>query len=155
MELTDRFSQALSYAFELHREQKRKGTEIPYISHLLEVAGIVIEYGGNEDEAIAALLHDAVEDQGGSEIRAEIGLRFGENVAKIVDRTKFYSMKNNKLTNPHYGVSNLTKPSESQFVRRGLVGEWKEGYFTAEMLEELRQMNKNKMGEFASWFDLL
>jgi GTP pyrophosphokinase len=85
MELTDRFLQAFSYAFELHRGQKRKGTQIPYMGHLLEVAGIVIDYGGNEDEAIAALLHDAVEDQGGPETRAEMCLRFGENVAKIVD----------------------------------------------------------------------
>ena len=85
MELTDRFPQAISYAFELHREQKRKGTGIPYIGHLLEVAGIVLEYGGNEDEAIAALLHDAVEDQGGPKTREEIRIRFGENVVKIVD----------------------------------------------------------------------
>jgi GTP pyrophosphokinase len=85
MELTIRFLHALSYAFELHQRQKRKGTEIPYVGHLLEVAGIVIEYGGNEDEAIAALLHDAVEDQGGPKTREEIRIRFGENVVKIVD----------------------------------------------------------------------
>lgn len=85
MELTDRFATALSYAFELHREQKRKGTEIPYIGHLLEVAGIVIDYGGTEDEAIAALLHDAVEDQGGAKTKEEIRNRFGKNVAGIVE----------------------------------------------------------------------
>lgn len=70
MELTERFAEALDYAFELHRKQK--GTEVPYIGHLLVVAGIVIDYGGNEDEAIAALLHDAVEDQGGAKTREEI-----------------------------------------------------------------------------------
>lgn len=85
MEFSDRFAEALSYAFELHKEQKRKGTEVPYIGHLLEVAGIVIDYGGNEDEAIAALLHDAVEDQGGAKTREEISNRFGKNVARIVD----------------------------------------------------------------------
>jgi len=85
MEFTDRFAEALNYAFELHRKQKRKETETPYIGHLLEVAGIVIDYGGNEDEAIAALLHDAVEDQGGAKTREEISNRFGENVARIVD----------------------------------------------------------------------
>jgi GTP pyrophosphokinase len=84
MELTDRFSEALQYAFALHRGQKRKGTEIPYMGHLLEVAGIVLEYGGGEEEAIAALLHDAVEDQGGAETGEEIRRRFGENVARIV-----------------------------------------------------------------------
>jgi len=78
MEFTDRFAEALGYAFELHRKQKRKGTETPYIGHLFEVAGIVIDYGGNEDEAIAALLHDAVEDQGGVKTGEEIRKRFGE-----------------------------------------------------------------------------
>jgi predicted HD phosphohydrolase len=59
---TPRFSEALATAHELHRMQKRKGTEVPYISHLLLVAGIAIEHGANEEEAIAALLHDAIED---------------------------------------------------------------------------------------------
>ena len=63
--LTDRFDEAFRYAHRLHREQKRKGTSIPYISHLLTVAALVIEHGGNEDQAIAALLHDVAEDQGG------------------------------------------------------------------------------------------
>ena len=85
MELTDRFSEALTYTFDLHREQKRKGTEIPYAGHLLEVAGIVIDYGGSEDEAIAALLHDAIEDQGGAKTREEIRNLFGENVTRIVE----------------------------------------------------------------------
>ena len=83
--LSEKFSRALGYAFELHRDQKRKGTRIPYVGHLLEVAGIVIDYGGNEDRAIAALLHDAVEDQGGRKIREEISKKFGEKVATIVD----------------------------------------------------------------------
>ena len=58
---------------------------MPYISHLLSVAGLAIEYGANEDEAIAALLHDAVEDQGGAAAREEIRRRFGDNVVAIVD----------------------------------------------------------------------
>jgi (p)ppGpp synthase/HD superfamily hydrolase len=85
MELTQRFCDALTYAFELHRKQIRKGTAIPYLAHLLAVAGIVLEYGGTEDEAISALLHDAVEDQGGHATREEIRRRFGEEVAAIVD----------------------------------------------------------------------
>jgi (p)ppGpp synthase/HD superfamily hydrolase len=85
MKLTARFEEALVYAARLHAGQLRKGTEIPYVSHLLAVAGLVLENGGVEDEAIAALLHDAVEDQGGARTRDEIRRRFGENVAAIVD----------------------------------------------------------------------
>ena len=60
-----RLQEAFVYASDLHAEQKRKGANIPYVSHLMGVAAIVLEHGGTEDEAIAALLHDAVEDQGG------------------------------------------------------------------------------------------
>ena len=63
--LTLRFEQALSYAAAAHAGQVRKGTGIPYLGHLLMVAAIALEYGAEEDEAIAALLHDAVEDAGG------------------------------------------------------------------------------------------
>ena len=80
-----RFTEALSYATELHQEQIRKGTDIPYISHLLAVASLVLENGGKEDEAIAALVHDAIEDQGGDDTRQEIRKRFGEKVVGIVD----------------------------------------------------------------------
>ncbi|WP_249021561.1 HD domain-containing protein [Conexibacter sp. S30A1] len=83
--LTGRFDQALAYAAEVHRNQFRKGTTIPYLSHLLAVCGLVLEDGGDEDEAIAALLHDAPEDQGGRERLAEIRTRFGERVATIVE----------------------------------------------------------------------
>ena len=85
MTLTGRFQQALGYAAELHQEQVRKGGHVPYVAHLLSVAGIVLEYGGDEEEAIAALLHDAVEDQGGAPIRDEIRARFGDRVTAIVD----------------------------------------------------------------------
>ncbi|MGC4043343.1 MAG: HD domain-containing protein [Armatimonas sp.] len=79
---TDRFTGALALAHELHREQKRKGTDIPYISHLLTVAGIAIEHGAEEDEAIAALLHDSLED---TPITIEdLTRRFGERVAHTV-----------------------------------------------------------------------
>lgn len=82
--LTDRFEAALVYALEKHRHQLRKSTQIPYMSHVLQVAGIVIEHGGSEDEAIAALLHDVIEDQGGAGIRDEIEGRFGAAVLRIV-----------------------------------------------------------------------
>jgi (p)ppGpp synthase/HD superfamily hydrolase len=82
--LTDRFDEAFQYAHRLHRTQTRKGTTIPYISHLMVVAALVIEHGGTEDQAIAALLHDAVEDQGGVERLSEIRKKFGDNIATIV-----------------------------------------------------------------------
>ena len=85
MILTARFRQALAYAAELHEKQVRKGGDVPYVAHLLSVTGIVLEYGGDEGEAIAALLHDAVEDQGGAPIRDEIRARFGDRVTAIVD----------------------------------------------------------------------
>lgn len=83
--LTSRFQDALNYAVQLHSSQKRKGSDIPYISHLLAVTAIVLEHGGGEDEAIAALLHDAIEDQGGAATRDEIRRRFGDRVTAIVD----------------------------------------------------------------------
>jgi len=83
--LNNRFEQALQYANELHRDQVRKGTDIPYFAHLLAVTALVLEDGGDEDQAIAALLHDAPEDQGGVAILAQIRQRFGDRVADIVD----------------------------------------------------------------------
>jgi (p)ppGpp synthase/HD superfamily hydrolase len=83
--LTERFEEALGYAAHLHALQKRKGTSIPYVAHLLSVTSLVLENGGDEDQAIAALLHDAVEDQGGIPTLQEIRRLFGERVARIVD----------------------------------------------------------------------
>jgi (p)ppGpp synthase/HD superfamily hydrolase len=91
--LTERFQDAISLAFRLHAKQKRKGTNIPYFSHLMGVAALVLEDGGNEDEAIAALLHDAVEDQGGLQTLEDIRQKFGHHVAEIVDGcTDAYSL---------------------------------------------------------------
>lgn len=84
-QLTSRFEEALTYATRLHSEQTRKGSSTPYISHLLSVAALVLEDGGNEDEAIAALLHDALEDQGGAKTRQAILEKFGAKVVTIVD----------------------------------------------------------------------
>ena len=72
------------YAHQVHHNQRRKGTGIPYIAHVLGVAALAIEYGATEDEAIAALLHDAAEDGGGEATLAEIRARFGDAVADIV-----------------------------------------------------------------------
>jgi len=83
--LTSRFEDALVYVSNLHSGQTRKASGVPYIAHLLSVTALVIEDGGDEDEVIAALLHDAIEDRGGSAIREEIQRRFGERVTSIVD----------------------------------------------------------------------
>lgn len=83
--LTDRFDDAFVYAHRIHRNQRRKRTERPYISHLMGVASLVLQYGGDEEQAIAALLHDAVEDCGGAPRLKEIREKFGERVARIVN----------------------------------------------------------------------
>ena len=80
-----RYLDALAWAADLHRGQVRKGSTVPYVSHLLTVSALVWEAGGDEDQAIAALLHDAVEDQGGRPRLDEIRQRFGDAVADIVD----------------------------------------------------------------------
>jgi (p)ppGpp synthase/HD superfamily hydrolase len=82
---SDRFDKALAYATIIHAGQLRKATQTPYIAHLLGVASIALEYGANEDEAIAALLHDAGEDAGGEGRIADIRARFGAAIAKIVE----------------------------------------------------------------------
>src|SRR3954453_14631987 len=85
--LSERFDEALVYAAAHHRTQTRKGSRVPYMSHLMSVSALVLEHGGSEDQAIAALLHDAVEDapagQGGAGL-AGIRSRFGHAVADIV-----------------------------------------------------------------------
>lgn len=83
-QLTDRFDRALLYATHVHGGQVRKNTSVPYVAHLLAVAATVLEYGGDEDMAIAALLHDAAEDQGGVRRLDDIRNRFGDRVAAIV-----------------------------------------------------------------------
>ncbi len=83
--LDQRFLDGLAYATQLHVRQARKGTRVPYVAHLLGVASIVLVEGGDEDMAIAALLHDAVEDQGGKPTLREIERRFGKRVARLVE----------------------------------------------------------------------
>jgi GTP pyrophosphokinase len=83
--LSDKFDRALLYATHVHGGQVRKETSIPYVAHLLAVAATVLEYGGDENLAIAALLHDSVEDQGGKARLDDIRNRFGKRVARIVE----------------------------------------------------------------------
>lgn len=83
--LGPRFDQAFQLASELHRAQTRKGSGAPYVSHLMAVAAFAVEHGADEDTAVAALLHDAVEDQGGDPVRRRIREEFGERVARLVE----------------------------------------------------------------------
>lgn len=82
--LTERFTEAVAYVSAVHATQTRKDNAIPYIAHLLAVTGSVIEAGGDEDTAIAALLHDAAEDHGGEARLHDIRARFGARVERIV-----------------------------------------------------------------------
>jgi (p)ppGpp synthase/HD superfamily hydrolase len=85
VKLGPRFLKAFQFAAEKHKGQTRKASTIPYIAHLMGVASLALEFGGDEDVAIAALLHDVVEDCGGAAMLKEVRRRFGSRVAKIVD----------------------------------------------------------------------
>ncbi len=91
MKLTTRYNDAFVFAADLHREQFRKDTRIPYLSHVMAASTLVLEYGGDEDQAIAALLHDSIEDQGYcytggvAALRKEINRRYGAEVLAIVE----------------------------------------------------------------------
>lgn len=85
MAYSERLDEAFALARRLHDGQTRKGSTTPYLSHVLAVAGIVSEYGGDEDQVIAALLHDTVEDQGGRPLLARLQAQFGERVAALVE----------------------------------------------------------------------
>jgi (p)ppGpp synthase/HD superfamily hydrolase len=84
MPLTERFDEALRFAVDEFRLERRKGGTVPYVAHLLGVCSIVLEHGGSEDDAIAALLHDLAEDRGGARMLREISYRFGPRVAFVV-----------------------------------------------------------------------
>ena len=84
VKLGPRFQRAFRFAAEKHAGQARKASTIPYVAHLMGVSSLVLEFGGDEDMAIAALLHDVVEDCGGAPMLAEVRRKFGKRVAKIV-----------------------------------------------------------------------
>jgi GTP pyrophosphokinase len=140
MKLTTRFDEAFRYAHEVHAEQTRKGSSAPYIGHLIGVASIVLDDGGGEDEAIAALLHDAPEDHGGRPRLEEIRSKFGDAVARIVEdctdswetpkppwleRKKGYISHARHLPPPSLRVSAADKVHNSYAILRDLrnVGE--------------------------------
>jgi GTP pyrophosphokinase len=133
--LTSRFDDAFKYAHEVHSSQTRKGTGVPYLGHLMGVASIVLDDGGSEDEAIAALLHDAAEDHGGRERLDDIRRRFGDVVAQIVEdctdswdspkppwleRKQAYIQHARKLAGPSLRVSAADKVHNSYAILRDL-----------------------------------
>lgn len=135
--LTHKYDEALLYASELHRTQVRKGTGIPYLSHLLSVSALVLKNGGDEDQAIAGLLHDAAEDQGGIETIAVIRAKFGDRVARIVaDCTDSVTMPKPawRERKEAYIASLATKDRDSLLVSladkidnaRAIMGDYKE-----------------------------
>ena len=81
---SERLDEAFAFAHTLHRNQRRKGSRVPYVTHLMAVGALVGEHGGDEDLVIAALLHDAMEDQGGRNTLEQVRLRFGDRVAELV-----------------------------------------------------------------------
>lgn len=83
--LSPKFALALQFANEIHSTQVRKGVGAPYISHLMAVSALALEYGGNETQAIAALLHDSAEDCGGRPMLETVRVLFGDDVATIVE----------------------------------------------------------------------
>lgn len=93
-----RFVRAVEWAATLHRDQARKGSDTPYLAHLLGVAALVLEHGGTEHEAIAALLHDSIEDAGAT--REQIRKRFGTLVARIVEDCTDVPLRGAKGTYP-------------------------------------------------------
>jgi GTP pyrophosphokinase len=138
--LTSRFDDAFSYAHDVHAGQTRKGSGAPYVSHLMGVASIVLDDGGGEDEAIAALLHDAAEDHGGRPRLEDIRARFGGAVAKIVEdctdswtepkepwleRKQAYIQHARKLSGPSLRVSAADKVHNAYAILRDLrnIGE--------------------------------
>ena len=133
--LSGRFDDAFKYAHDVHIGQTRKGTGAPYIAHLMGVASIVLDDGGSENEAIAALLHDAAEDQGGRERLADIDARFGREVAQIVEdctdswetpkrpwaeRKRAYVHHARKLAAPSLRVSAADKVHNTYAILRDL-----------------------------------
>jgi len=81
---SERLDEAFAFAHNLHRNQRRKGSRVPYVTHLMAVGALVGEHGGDEDQVIAALLHDAMEDQGGRDTLEQVRVRFGDRVAELV-----------------------------------------------------------------------
>ncbi|CEJ48081.1 HD domain-containing protein [Umezakia ovalisporum] len=135
--LTAKFESALVYATRLHANQTRKTGGVPYIAHLLSVTALVLEAGGTEEEAIASLLHDSIEDQGGKVIRKEINDLFGETVAEIIDgctewdtppKPPWKQRKQRYLQNLHHASPSvrLVSLADKLHNARSLLADWQQ-----------------------------
>ncbi len=138
--ITNRYQEALQFAYELHHQQTRKGSSIPYLSHLEGVASIVWKNGGTETEAIAALLHDAAEDQGGLATLKRIESKFGKEVAQIVADCSdtFEEKKPDWLTRKQNYINSLPNHSPSTLL-----------VSAADKLDNIRDINReyDEVGE--------
>ncbi|MDF5738345.1 MULTISPECIES: HD domain-containing protein [unclassified Nostoc] len=135
--LTEKFELALVYATRLHASQTRKNSGVPYVAHLLSVAALVLEARGTEEEAIASLLHDSIEDQGGKSTREEIRQRFGETVLAIVDgctewdtppKPPWLKRKQQYLENLRYALPSvrLVSLADKLHNARSLLADWQQ-----------------------------
>lgn len=146
MIFSERFLSALNLAVTLHKDQVRKTNGAPYIGHLLGVAALVIEHGGNEDEAMAALLHDAVEDQGGRPVLKKIEIIYGSAVAGIVDgcTDAYEDPKPPWRERKQMHIDRLASASESEI----LVYSADKVYNLRAMLEDYRRIGEEMWGPF-------
>jgi (p)ppGpp synthase/HD superfamily hydrolase len=142
----DKFQEALLYAARLHRDQKRKGTYTPYVNHLLAVTAIVGESGGTENEVVAALLHDAPEDQGGKERLEDIRTLFGDTVAEIVDGCTDTYEEPKPTWRPRKEVYVERMSSESASVQ--LVSAADKLHNARSILSDLRDVGEDLWGRF-------
>lgn len=147
MPLTYRFEEALLYAVQLHALQVRKGSGAPYVAHLLGVASIALEHGADEDTAIAALLHDAIEDQGGDATRQELRRRFGERVTAIVDGCTDTDLDPKPPWRARKESYLARLPGESDDVR--LVSASDKLYNARSILEDYRRVGEDVWGRFS------
>ena len=142
-----RFVEALAYACRMHRDQTRKSTDIPYVAHLLGVASLAIEYGGNIDEAIGALLHDVIEDCG-AEYSEEIREKFGDKVFEIVEACTdaFVTPKPPWVTRKTNYIAHLQSKSPSVL----LVSTADKLYNARSILKDLRSEGEGMFSRFSN-----
>lgn len=149
--LSSRFDHALLFASQVHRYQDRKKTGIPYLSHLLGVASIVLDYGGDEDMGIAALLHDAAEDHGGRPMLHTIEQMFGPRVAKIVDGcTDSYGDEKSKKPKWYPRKLRYLRRVRSEDAETRFVSAADKLYNTRAVLRDLRQSGESAFERFSA-----
>jgi (p)ppGpp synthase/HD superfamily hydrolase len=149
--LSARFDHALLFASQVHRNQDRKKTGIPYLSHLLGVASIVLDYGGDEDLGIAALLHDAAEDHGGRAMLHTIEQMFGARVAKVVDGcTDSYGDEGKKKPKWYPRKQRYLRRVRGEDAETRFVSAADKLYNTRAVLRDLRQQGETAFARFSA-----